>query len=57
MLDIGLDFGFLKGRIHGTIDYYDSKSYDLLYLKVLPYTSGFNRAWTNIGDTATAAGR
>lgn len=51
MLDIGLDFGFLKGRIHGTIDYYDSKSYDLLYLKVLPYTSGFNRAWTNIGDT------
>lgn len=36
---------------HGTIDYYDSKSYDLLYLKVLPYTSGFNRAWTNIGDT------
>ena len=49
--NVGLDFGFLKGRIHGTIDYYDSKSYDLLYLKVLPYTSGFNRAWTNIGDT------
>lgn len=43
--------GSSKGRIHGTIDYYDSKSYDLLYLKVLPYTSGFNRAWTNIGDT------
>lgn len=51
MLDIGLDFGFLKGRIHGTVEYYDSKSYDLLYLKVLPYTTGFNKAWTNIGDT------
>ncbi|WP_300904616.1 SusC/RagA family TonB-linked outer membrane protein [uncultured Alistipes sp.] len=51
MLDIGLDFGFLRGRIHGTVEYYDSKSYDLLYLKVLPYTSGFNRAWSNVGDT------
>lgn len=51
MLDIGLDFGFLNGRIFGTVEYYDSKSYDLLYLKVLPYTTGFNQAWTNIGDT------
>ena len=51
MLDIGLDFGFLDGRVYGTIEYYDSKSYDLLYLKVLPYTTGFNQAWTNIGDT------
>ncbi len=51
MLDIGLDFGFLRGRIHGTVEYYDSKSYDLLYSKTLPYTTGFNRMWTNIGDT------
>lgn len=51
MLDIGLDFGFLNGRIFGTVEYYDSKSYDLLYLEVLPYTTGFNQAWTNIGDT------
>ena len=33
MLDIGLDFGFLNGRIFGTVEYYDSKSYDLLYLE------------------------
>lgn len=51
MLDIGLDFGFLDGRIYGAIDWYDSKSYDLLYLKTLPYTTGFNRAWDNVGDT------
>lgn len=51
MLDIGLDFAFLKGRIHGTVEYYDSKSYDLLYVKTLPYTTGFNSAWTNIGDS------
>ena len=51
MLDIGLDFGFLDGRIYGSVDWYDSKSYDLLYLKTLPYTTGFNRAWDNVGDT------
>ena len=51
MLDIGLDFGFLDGLIYGSVDWYDSKSYDLLYLKTLPYTTGFNRAWDNVGDT------
>lgn len=51
MLDIGLDFGFFDGRLSGTFEWYDSRSYDLLYVKVLPYTTGFNRAWTNIGDT------
>lgn len=51
MFNIGLDYGFLDGRIYGSLEWYDSKSYDLLYLKVLPYTTGFNKAWTNIGDT------
>lgn len=51
MLDIGLDFGFLDGRIYGSVDWYDSRSFDLLYLKTLPYTTGFNRAWDNVGDT------
>ena len=51
MLNIGLEYGFLDGRIFGEISWYDSKSFDLLYLKTLPYTTGFNQAWTNIGDT------
>ncbi len=51
MLDIGLDFGFLDNRIYGTIEYYDSRSYDLLYLTKLPYTTGYNKAWENVGDT------
>lgn len=51
MLDIGVDFGFWDGRIYGTFDWYDSKSFNLLYLKTLPYTSGFNQAWDNVGDT------
>lgn len=51
MLDIGLDFAFLKNRISGTFGYYDSKTKDLLMQKQLPYTSGFNVAWENIGRT------
>ena len=51
MLDIGLDFGFLDNRIYGTLEYYDSKSFDLLYLTKLPYTTGYNKAWANVGDT------
>lgn len=51
MLDIGLDFAFLDSRVYGTFDWYDSKTYDLLYLKKLPYTSGFNKAWDNVGNT------
>lgn len=51
MLNVGLEYGFLNGRIYGEFSWYDSRSFDLLYLKTLPYTTGFNKAWTNIGDT------
>ena len=30
-LNIGLDFGFLKGRMNGTLDYYNRRTSDLLY--------------------------
>lgn len=51
MLNIALDFSFCHDLLHGSVEWYDSKSYDLLYLKTLPYTTGFNRAWDNVGDT------
>lgn len=31
MLNIGLDFGFLKNRITGTLEYYDKQTKDLIY--------------------------
>lgn len=31
MFNIGLDFGFLGGRINGTIEYYDKRTSDLIY--------------------------
>ena len=34
--DVGLDFAFLKSRISGTIDYYRSRTKDLLYTYKVP---------------------
>ncbi len=31
MLNVGLDFGFLKNRITGTLEYYDKRTKDLIY--------------------------
>ncbi|MGL4328908.1 MAG: SusC/RagA family TonB-linked outer membrane protein [Tannerellaceae bacterium] len=49
--NLGVDFAVLDNRISGTFDYYNSKTHDLLNQRRLPYTSGFNVAWENIGKT------
>ncbi len=49
--DIGLDFSFLNGRIYGTVDYYKSKTYDLLYYKTAPPSTVFTSMLANIGKT------
>lgn len=48
--DIGLDFGFFKNRIAGTLDAYYKKTTDLLWLVPLPIESGFDNSLTNIGQ-------
>ena len=49
--DFGLDFGFLDGRISGTIDYYTSKTYDLLYYKTAPASTVYTSLIDNVGKT------
>jgi len=49
--DIGLDFTFLNGRLGGSIDYYTSKTYDLLYYKTAPGSSVFISVLSNIGES------
>jgi outer membrane receptor protein involved in Fe transport len=49
--NIGLDFSILKNRITGSLDYYDSKTNDLLLLRQLPPTSGVSSILQNIGKT------
>ena len=49
--NIGLDYGFLENRLTGSIDYYQKKTEDLLFL--VPVAAGTNLSnflTTNIGD-------
>ncbi|WP_374166159.1 SusC/RagA family TonB-linked outer membrane protein [Arcticibacter sp. MXS-1] len=48
-LDLGLDFGFLNGRITGEFDVYDKRTKDLLLNIPVPGTSGFTTVYRNIG--------
>lgn len=49
--NIGIDFGILKNRITASVDYYDSRTNDLLLLRPLPTTSGHARVLENVGKT------
>lgn len=49
--NFGLDFGFLDGRIGGSIDYYITHTDDLLYMKSAPATSVFTSVLSNVGKT------
>ena len=55
--DIGIDFGFLKNKINGSIAYY-KKNVDGLLLQVpLPMSAGIaggNVVWQNIGDMSNS---
>ena len=51
-LSLGLDFGILKNRIQGSIDYYSAKTSDLLLNRAIPSVQGFTRILQNIGKTA-----
>ena len=48
--NIGIDFGFLGGRINGTVDWYHKTSKDLLFDVQLPLVSGGGTMTTNIGS-------
>lgn len=49
--NIGLDFGFLNGRINGTLEYYYKNTNDLLFVVNIPAgTNLTDRVLTNIGE-------
>lgn len=49
--DIGLDFSFLHNRIAGSVDYFWSKTSDLLYYASQPASSVFTSVIDNVGST------
>ena len=51
MLNIGLDYAFLKGRINGTIEFYNKKTKDLIWdYPVSSYIYPFNTIAANVGE-------
>lgn len=51
-LTFGLDFGFLNNRIQGALDYYSSRTQDLLLERNISSVQGFTQVLQNIGKTA-----
>ena len=50
--NFGLDFGVLNNRISGSVDYFISKTHDLLYLKIIPGSEVYPTVIDNIGETS-----
>ncbi|QJD94643.1 TonB-dependent receptor [Mucilaginibacter robiniae] len=51
-LDLGIDFGVLKNRITGTVDFYNTKTTGLLYPRSLPQSTGQSLVYQNIASTS-----
>ncbi len=52
-VDVGVDFGFLDGRLSGSLDLYQTNTTDLLLSRNLPFTSGYEDITQNISETRT----
>ena len=49
--NFGLDFGFFRGRLNGTVEYYSQFTHDILLSLRLPSTAGVGSYTANIGST------
>ncbi len=49
--NLGIDYGFLNGRIFGSIDFYWSKTNDLIMTTTIPTLTGFPSTLSNVGKT------
>jgi TonB-linked SusC/RagA family outer membrane protein len=50
--NLGIDFGFLKNRINGSLDMYTSKTSDLLLRQQIASITGYTFTNANIGQTS-----
>lgn len=53
-VNYGLDFGFLRNRITGSIEYYNTQTQDLLIQRTVPSITGYNTMWDNLGETKSS---
>lgn len=50
-VNLGIDFGFLRNRIYGTVDVYNRKNTDIIFYRPLPSVTGFNGTYANVGES------
>ena len=46
-----MDYGFLNGRISGSVDVYKTKTDDLLMAMSIPSLTGYTSTYANVGKT------
>lgn len=51
-INLGLDFALFNNRINGSIEYYSTRTKDLLYAVSIPSITGFNSIMSNVGEIA-----
>jgi TonB-linked SusC/RagA family outer membrane protein len=47
--NVGIDFGLLDRRISGSVEIYTAQTNDVLVKRKIPWSSGYEEIWTNIG--------
>jgi TonB-dependent starch-binding outer membrane protein SusC len=52
-VNVGVDFAILNDRISGSIEYFNSKTTDILLSRELPRSNGANSILVNAGETST----
>ena len=50
--NVGIDYGFIRGRINGTLDFYWNTTKDLLMASRVPTNSGYSTQFQNFGTTS-----
>ena len=50
--NIGLDYSVLNGRISGVLDFYTSRTTDLLMAMTIPSLNGYTNTYANVGKTS-----
>ena len=50
--NVGVDYGFLNNRLNGSIDYYKTKTKDLLLGATIPSLTGYTSTFANVGRTS-----
>lgn len=52
-INAGIDFGFFRNRVNGSVDVFSKEIKDLLSWRTLPHTSILGGVWSNIGKTTS----